>query len=132
MADAQKAVDIENLRTLAAAVPSAEKARQKVLRAAQEYATALKAEAEAVAVVHKAGKDLPLVDHTDPQGTGWATTAGTNLHGVITLNKFDKLGWLIVDGQRVAAPVVGTHMGNLADEIGKLAQANGYRGRPLY
>ncbi|OLT09320.1 hypothetical protein BJF77_11065 [Kocuria sp. CNJ-770] len=132
VSEAQQAVDAANIRTLAAAVPSAEKARQKAIKAAQDYATALKAEAEAVAAVHKAAKDLPLVDHTDPQGTGWATTAGTNLHGVITLNKFNKLGWLIVEGKRVAAPVVGTHLGSLSDEIGKLGQSHGYRGRPRY
>lgn len=129
---AQEAVDAANIRTLAAAVPSSEKARQKALKAAQEYATALQAEADAVAVVHRAAKHLPLVSHTDPEGTGWATTAGTGLHGVITLDKFNKLGWLLVDGQRVAAPIVGTHLANLADEVGKIGQAHGYRGRPRY
>lgn len=130
--DAQEAVNAANIRDLTKAIPSAEKAREKALRAAREYALALTAEAEAVSVVHQAAKDLPLVDHTDPQGTGWATTAGTGLHGVVSLNRFNKLGWLRVDGQRVAVPNVGKHIADLADEIDKLGQRHGYRGRPRY
>lgn len=78
-------------------------------------------------VVHQAAKDLPLVDHTDPQGTGWATTAGTGLHGVVTLNRFNKLGWLRVDGQRVAVPNIAKHIGNLAEEIENLGHAHNRR-----
>lgn len=125
--DAQEAVNAANIRELTKAIPSAEKAREKALKAAREYALALAAEAEAVSAVHKAAKDLPLVDHTDPQGTGWATTAGTGLHGVVTLNKFNKLGWLRVDGQRVAVPNIAKHIGNLAEEIGNLGHAHNRR-----
>jgi hypothetical protein len=116
---AQEDVHNAYVRELKAAVPSADKAYLKALRASQEYATALIAQDDAIRALYQAAKDAPSLPHPAPEGaTGWPTSStfhpGT---GETVLGR--RIGYLLVDGEKVERPQVGAALARLAEEIDK-------------
>lgn len=104
------------------AIPSLDKARQKAVKALEDYLTAVRAQDQAVLGLYAKAKALPDYPHGKPgqeRATGWPAYA-TLYQGQWKTE--GRIGHVLIDGQPVRRPNVTREAGRLAETVVRLAR----------